>query len=121
MWGQTNRAATNDDPIDISAAGKRPVFLHYVEPTSIGLVMYSTNEQFLLTTDSETESHLTLTGVALQSPPAQHDWEAARDTVLSCPVPPQISECWCCSALKMSFILNRNLTSDYEYLSHISR
>ena len=47
------QAATNDDPIDISAAGKRPAFLNYVEPTAVGLVMYSTNEQFLLTTDSD--------------------------------------------------------------------
>ena len=53
FWNTSALTATNDDPIDISAAGKRPVFLHYVEPTSIGLVMYSTNEQFLLTTDSD--------------------------------------------------------------------
>tara|TARA_B100001750_G_scaffold63180_1_gene50189 strand:- start:6170 stop:10744 length:4575 start_codon:yes stop_codon:yes gene_type:complete len=53
FWNTSAQAATNDDPIDISAAGKRPAFLNYVEPTAVGLVMYSTNEQFLLTTDSD--------------------------------------------------------------------
>ena len=53
FWNTSAQAATNDDPIDISAAGKRPVFLNYVQPTAVGLVMYSTNEQFLLTTDSD--------------------------------------------------------------------
>ena len=53
FWNTTALTATNDDPIDISAAGKRPVFMHYVEPTAVGLVMYSSTEQFLLTTDSD--------------------------------------------------------------------
>lgn len=53
FWATTALTATNDDPIDISVAGKKPVFLHYVEPTSIGLVLYSATEQFLLTTDSD--------------------------------------------------------------------
>ena len=53
FWNTSAQAATDDDPIDISAAGKKPVFLNYVEPTSVGLVMYSTTEQFILTTDSD--------------------------------------------------------------------
>ena len=53
FWNTSAQTATDDDPIDISAAGKKPVFLNYVEPTSVGLVMYSTTEQFLLTTDSD--------------------------------------------------------------------
>ena len=53
FWNTSAQVATDDDPIDISAAGKKPVFLNYVEPTSVGLVMYSTTEQFLLTTDSD--------------------------------------------------------------------
>lgn len=53
FWNTSALTAVNDDPIDISAAGKRPVFLHYVEPTSVGLVLYATNEQFLLATDSD--------------------------------------------------------------------
>ena len=53
FWVTSAQTGTNDDPIDISAAGKRPVFLNYVEPTAVGLVMYSTTEQFLLSTDSD--------------------------------------------------------------------
>jgi len=53
FWNSSAQAAVADDPIDISAAGKRPVFLNYVEPTAVGLVLYSTTEQFLLSTDSD--------------------------------------------------------------------
>jgi len=53
FWNTSAQASVADDPIDISAAGKRPVFLNYVEPTAVGLVMYSTTEQFLLSTDSD--------------------------------------------------------------------
>ena len=53
FWNTSAQTATNDDPVDISAAGKKPVFLNYVEPTAVGLVMYSTTEQFLLSTDSD--------------------------------------------------------------------
>ena len=53
FWNTSAQAAVNDDPIDVSSAGKKPVFLNYVEPTAVGLVLYSTTEQFLLTTDSD--------------------------------------------------------------------
>ncbi len=53
FWNTSAQAAVADDPIDISAAGKRPVLLNYVEPTAVGLVLYSTTEQFLLSTDSD--------------------------------------------------------------------
>ena len=53
FWNTTAQTSTDDDPIDISVAGKKPVFLHYVQPTSVGLVLYSAVEQFLLTTDSD--------------------------------------------------------------------
>ena len=45
--------AVADDPIDISASSTKPVFLNYVRTTSAGLVMFSENEQFLLSTDSD--------------------------------------------------------------------
>lgn len=45
--------ATDDDPIDITAAGTRPTFLNYVLPTAVGLVLYAETEQHLLTTDSD--------------------------------------------------------------------
>jgi len=50
--------ATADDPIDIAASSTRPVFLNYVSPSSIGLVLYGQNEQFLLSTDSDILSPL---------------------------------------------------------------
>ena len=53
FWNTTAQTATDDDPIDISVASKKSVFLHYVQPTSVGLVLYSSNEQFLLSTDSD--------------------------------------------------------------------
>ena len=53
FWNTTAQTVTNDDRIDISVAGKKPVFLQYVLPTSVGLVLYSQTEQFLLTTDSD--------------------------------------------------------------------
>ena len=53
------QVTTNDDPIDISASATRPVFLNYVLPSSVGLVLYGTNEQFILTTDSDILSPVT--------------------------------------------------------------
>lgn len=53
FWNTTAQTATNDDPIDISTAGKRPVYLKHAQTTSIGLVLYSDVEQFILTTDSD--------------------------------------------------------------------
>ena len=59
LWVETARTAVPSDPIDISAAGKQPVFLNYVAPTSVGLVLYSMTEQFLLSTDSDVLSPTT--------------------------------------------------------------
>ena len=53
LWHTTAQVTTDDDPIDISAAGTNPVFLKYALPTSVGLVLYAANEQFLLSTDSD--------------------------------------------------------------------
>lgn len=53
------KTATDDDPIDISASSTRPVFLNYVQPTAVGLVLFGENDQFYLTTDSDTLSPLT--------------------------------------------------------------
>lgn len=47
------QTVTSDDPIDLTASSVRPVFLNYVTPTSVGLVLFGQNEQFLLTTDSD--------------------------------------------------------------------
>lgn len=53
FFATSAQTATDDDPIDISASGTRPTILHHVLPTSIGLVLYAVNDQFLLSTDSD--------------------------------------------------------------------
>jgi hypothetical protein len=53
FWVTSAQTSTADDPIDISVAGKKPVFLNYATATSTGLVLYSTVEQFLLSTDAD--------------------------------------------------------------------
>lgn len=47
------RTSTADDPIDISASSTRPVFLNYVQPSAVGLVLFGENDQFIMTTDSD--------------------------------------------------------------------
>jgi len=47
------QVAAADDPIDVSASSTTPVFLNYVKTVSAGLVLFSDNEQFLLSTDSD--------------------------------------------------------------------
>jgi hypothetical protein len=53
FFATTSLTVTDDDPIDISASSIRPVNMRYVRPTSVGLVLFSDNEQFILTTDSD--------------------------------------------------------------------
>ena len=77
FWNTSAQAAVNDDPIDISCAGKKPVFLNYVEPTAVGLVLYSTSEQFLLTTDSDILSPTTAKINTLSS----YETDASIDSV----------------------------------------
>jgi hypothetical protein len=42
-----------DDPIDITATSRTPVNLTYVQTVAVGLVLFSQNEQFLLSTDAD--------------------------------------------------------------------
>ena len=53
FWNTSAQTATDDDPIDISAIGTRPAFLRNTLETSVGLVIYGDNEQYLLATDAE--------------------------------------------------------------------
>ncbi len=53
FWVGSAQIAAADDPIDLSASSTKPVFLNYVKTTSAGLVLFSNNEQFLLSTDSD--------------------------------------------------------------------
>ena len=53
FWVTTALTVTDDDPIDVTASSLRPVNHRYVLPTSVGLVLFSDTEQFLLTTDAD--------------------------------------------------------------------
>jgi hypothetical protein len=56
--GSATIAAAND-PIDLSASSTKPIFLNYVKNTAAGLVLFSNNEQFLMSTDSDVLSPTT--------------------------------------------------------------
>tara|TARA_B100001939_G_scaffold188425_1_gene162304 strand:+ start:576 stop:3725 length:3150 start_codon:yes stop_codon:yes gene_type:complete len=53
FFNTSAQVATDDDPIDISAVGTRPAFLKYALPTAVGLVVYGSSEQHILSTDSD--------------------------------------------------------------------
>ena len=53
FFNTSAQVATDDDPIDISAVGTRPAFLKYALPTAVGLVLYGSSEQHMLSTDSD--------------------------------------------------------------------
>ena len=53
FWVTTALTVTDDDPIDVTAASVRPVNHRFVLPTSVGLVLFSDTEQFILTTDAD--------------------------------------------------------------------
>ena len=48
FFATTAMTVTDDDPIDISASSIKPVNLRYVRPVSVGLVLFSDTEQFLI-------------------------------------------------------------------------
>ena len=56
FWVSSALTGVDSDPIDISTSGNQPAILTHAIPTAIGLVLYSDNEQFLLSTDSDTFS-----------------------------------------------------------------
>lgn len=60
FWATTALTVTDDDPIDVTASSIRPVNLRYVRPTSVGLVLFSDTEQFILTTDADIFSPQTI-------------------------------------------------------------
>ena len=53
FWNGSAATAAANDPIDISASSTKPIFLNYVRNSAAGLVLFSDNEQFLLSTDSD--------------------------------------------------------------------
>jgi hypothetical protein len=42
-----------DDPIDLNVTSQQPVNLNFVQPVSVGLILFGQNEQFLLSTDAD--------------------------------------------------------------------
>lgn len=53
FFGSSAASVVDDDPIDVSASTTKPLTLNYVNTTSAGLVLFGSNEQFLLSTDSD--------------------------------------------------------------------
>jgi len=72
----TALTVTDDDPIDINASSIKPVNLRYVRPTSVGLVLFSDNEQFILSTESDILSPTTSKINGLSSYECDPDVEA---------------------------------------------
>jgi hypothetical protein len=76
FFNTTALTATDDDPIDISASTAKPVTLHYVRPTAVGLILFGDTEQFLLSTDSDILSPKTAKINTLSSYECEADVEA---------------------------------------------
>ena len=53
FFANSSQAVAADDPIDIQATSIRPVTLNYTLTTSVGLLVFGPNEQFLLSTDAD--------------------------------------------------------------------
>ena len=53
FFANSSQAIAADDPIDIQATSIRPVTLNYTLATSVGLLVFGPNEQFLLSTDAD--------------------------------------------------------------------
>ena len=56
FFANSSQAIAADDPIDIQATSIRPVTLNYTLATSVGLLVFGPNEQFLLSTDADVMS-----------------------------------------------------------------
>lgn len=48
FWNKSAMAVGDDDPIDVTAVSTQPTDLSYVVPTAAGLLLFGTNEQFIL-------------------------------------------------------------------------
>jgi len=67
LFAETALTVREDDPIDISASTTKAVKLGHVKPSSVGLVLFSDKEQFILNTDSDILSPKTAKINALSS------------------------------------------------------
>ncbi len=59
FFANSSQVVAADDPIDLQATSVRPVTLNYTLPTSVGLILFGPNEQFVLSTDADVLSPTT--------------------------------------------------------------
>ena len=53
FWGKTAMTFSNSDPIDISCSSTFPAIIYDAIPVNAGLIIFTKNQQFMLTTDSD--------------------------------------------------------------------
>jgi len=53
FWSKTAQAVSGDDPIDLYASSTFPTVLYDATEVNSGLLIFSSNQQFMLTTDSD--------------------------------------------------------------------
>ena len=59
FFANSSQVVAADDPIDLQATSVRPVSLNYTLASSVGLLVFGPNEQFLLSTDADVLSPTT--------------------------------------------------------------
>ena len=59
FFANSSQVVAPDDPIDIQATSVRPVTLNYTLSSSVGLLVFGPNEQFILSTDADVLSPTT--------------------------------------------------------------
>jgi hypothetical protein len=59
FFANSSQVVAPDDPIDLQATSVRPVTLNYTLSTSVGLLVFGPNEQFILSTDADVMSPTT--------------------------------------------------------------
>ncbi len=59
FFANSSQVVAADDPIDLQATSARPVSLNYTLATSVGLIVFGPNEQFILSTDADVLSPTT--------------------------------------------------------------
>ena len=59
FFANSSQVVAADDPIDLQATSVRPVSLNYTLSSSVGLLVFGPNEQFLLSTDADVLSPTT--------------------------------------------------------------
>jgi hypothetical protein len=76
FFGTTALTVTDDDPIDVTASSVKPVNLRHVKPSSVGLVLFSDTEQFLIAGNDDILSPKTVRITELSSYECDVDVEA---------------------------------------------